>query len=87
MRDEIDAILSFIGTSSLTNEEFNDLTLTEPYTQQELYSAIYSMFITRGEAQNIYDNLYYYFKAKGETFNQAKTAQSNIFIGDTCEPL
>ncbi len=85
MRDFLNFILGFIGSTSLTDVEFDELTITAYGNDVETHDALKALLIERDEAPEIIDQLKFYFLAKGVTAlsddAQPDTAQSNIFIG------
>lgn len=82
MRDFIDAILAFIGTSSLTDVEFDDLTIVSYGYDQETYEAIDAVLQARDGVSTFRDRLTEYFEAKGvEISTPQPTAKSHIFVG------
>ncbi len=82
MRDFLDAILSFIGAASLTNDEFTSLTVTVPEYSVANYTALLSVLDAREMVTNTRDKLRYFFLAKGVAVGEAATAsKSNIFLG------
>lgn len=85
LRDFLDAILSFIESESLTDEEFDGLPedLTEEYTK-ETYLALKTVLENREGVSGQAKRLKLYFIAKGVDLSDtgsAKTPKSNIFIG------
>lgn len=81
MRSFINAILSFIGSESLTDEEFDGLTITVYGYDQATYEAIDAVIAARDSSSNMRTRLGYYFQAKGVSITSVSQAQSNIFIG------
>ena len=81
MRDFIDAILSFIGASSLTDDEFATFTISiESYTAA-LYLEILSVLDSRELVSSTRDRLTYYFQARGVEVVESSPARSNIYAG------
>lgn len=85
MRDFLDAILDFIGSESLTDEEFEsiDTELEAEYTK-EVYLALKGVLEARESVSGQPKKLKLYFVAKGIDLSDAGaavTAKSNIFIG------
>lgn len=85
MRDFIDAILAFIGASSLTDDEFNSLTITEYGLDSETYEAILAVIDARETVSNTRDRLTYYFQAAGVEVVAPSAGQSNIYMGSVLE--
>lgn len=80
MRDFLNAILSFIEASSLTNEEFDSLTVSVPEYTKEVYEALLGVLESRESVSNTRDRLRYYFLARGVEVDEPK-GRSNIFVG------
>lgn len=85
MRDFLDAILDFIGSESLTDEEFESLSedLEQDYTK-EVYLALKGVLEARESVSGQPKKLKLYFVAKGVDISDAGAAvtpKSNIFIG------
>ena len=85
MRDFLNAILAFIGTSSLTDEEFESIEADIPSYgyDMETFTAIKMLLIERDETTESMERLQFYFMAKGLSFSvdPEQPAKSNIFIG------
>lgn len=83
MRDFLDAILAFIGSSSLTDDEFDALTISSYGYDQETYEALAAVLEGRSASSTLTDRLKYFFLSKGVEVAEAETeARSNIYIGD-----
>lgn len=84
MRDFLDAILDFIGSESLTDEEFEsiDEELEADYTK-EVYLALKGVLEARESVSGQPKKLKLYFVAKGIDVSDTSsvTPKSNIFIG------
>lgn len=85
MRDFLDSILEFIGCESLTDEEFQTISLTEPpaYTS-EAYDALKTVLQARENVSDQVKRLKFYFIAKGVDLSgtsPVKKPVSHIFIG------
>lgn len=86
MRDFLDAILEFIGSESLTDEEFDvidALGLTLEYSK-DVYLALRSMLEAREVVSDQVKRLKLYFIARGTDVAATPTiptAKSNIFLG------
>lgn len=82
MRQFFDDILSFIVTTSLTNQEFESCTSTVPIYAQSTYDDLSRVLDSRGGSATVFqDRLKNYFLARGANIEPAKTGKSNIFIG------
>lgn len=85
LREFLDDILDFIGSESMTDEEYDSLPagLSEEYTK-ETYLALKGVLETRDSVSGQPKKLKLYFIAKGVDLSDAgaaKTPKSNIFIG------
>ncbi len=82
MRDFLDSILSFIGSESLTDGEFDGVEATiEDYTQ-EIFNELKAILEARENVSDQLAKLTHYFQAKGiEVMDTEKTPTSQIFIG------
>jgi hypothetical protein len=85
LRDFIDAILAFIGTTSLTNEEFAWFTVTDQEYTQTLYAEMILMLDSREAISSTRDRLTSYFEARGVTVTEPAAGVSKIFLGDVLE--
>lgn len=85
MRDFLNAILEFIQSESLSDDEFDSLELSETtsYTVA-VYSALKTILEARDGVSDQIARLRTYFMARGVDVNAtpaARTPTSNIFIG------
>lgn len=84
MRDFINSILSFIGSTSLTDSEYISMDLTNQlanvYTTQ-LYTEIGKVLLAREAISSVTDRLQNLFLAKGVTVTPVAKGASNILIG------
>lgn len=81
MRDTLDAILLFIGSTSLTDSEWNSIEqegINEPLNQ---YNELLKILLARESVSSTSDRLAYYFRAMGLTIGDPNKAKSNIFVG------
>lgn len=85
MRDFLNAILAFIGTSSLIDEEFEQMEdeISSFGYNMETFTAIKMLLVERDETTETTERLQFYFMAKGLDFDidPASPPQSNILIG------
>lgn len=81
MRNKIDAILILIGTSTLTNNEYQTIVTADPQNNNEEYIAVLSVLIGRGSSEVTLDRLYFYYKALGTDIGEPKVIKSNLFVG------
>lgn len=79
-RTEIDAILAFIGTTSLTDDEWSSMDIDDESNDRDVYEALLLVLDERGSLTNYQDRLTSYYAAKGISF-EAATGKSNIFVG------
>ena len=81
MRNKIDAILILIGTSTLTDNEYQTIVTADPQNNNEEYIAVLSVLIGRGSSEVTLDRLYFYYKALGTDIGEPKVIKSNLFVG------
>lgn len=85
MRDFLNAILAWIGSTSLTDDEYNSIDqtgLTVAVYNTALYNQVGAVLISREAVSTVTDRLRYFFLAKGVTVDPISSAKSNIYIGD-----
>lgn len=84
MRDWLNAILIFIGTSTLTDLEYaaidTDLLTLNTYNQAA-YDALAAVLDSREAVSTLQDRLVAFFEAKGVSVAEADTAKSEIYLG------
>jgi len=90
LRSFLDAILAFIGTTSLTDIEYEDIdisVLTVSVYDQALYTALAQVLVDRDAISTTKDRLGFLFKSKGLIIDETTVTQakSNIFIGAVLE--
>lgn len=82
MRDFLNGILTFIGTASLTDVEFDALTITSYGYDQATYDALYFVLDDREAVSSLKDRLTAYFTAKGVSLSTTTDpGKTNIFVG------
>lgn len=81
MRDFLNSILSFIGSTSLTDDEFETVEATHPIYDQATYNDLSRILQGRENVSIFQDRLTKYYQAKGVDVAPRNTATSNIFIG------
>ena len=84
MRDWLNAILGFIGSTTLTDQEYAGMNLLNVETQvysQAAYDALSAVLLTRENVSQMQARLVGVFKAKGTEVNPADTAKTNILLG------
>ena len=88
MRSFLNAILSFINSESLTDEEFETIEITVQDYSLSTYLELKNILETREAVSTQLEKLSYYFKAKGLEISDSDssyTPVSNIFIGGSLE--
>lgn len=82
MRTILNAVLAFIGATSLTDDEFNAIDPGLDTTDNEaVYDVLLEIIEDRESVSNFAERLLYYYKAKGEDFAAAEP-ETNILLGD-----
>lgn len=83
MRVFLNGILSFIGSESLTDEEFDSLTITQQNYSTATYEALRGVLQSREMVSGQLRKLKAYFRIKGADVGSEKAtpAVSNIFVG------
>jgi hypothetical protein len=87
LRDFLNAILVFIGSTSLTDVEFDGIDGELAYGyNQATYSALSLVLDSRESVSSLQDRLKYFFQSKGVTVSEVVPAgKTNIYIGDVLE--
>lgn len=80
IRDFLNAVLAFIGAASLTDEEFDSLTIESYGYDSATYEALLAVLDSREALSNDRTRLQYFFLAKGVEVS-APAGSSNIFVG------
>jgi hypothetical protein len=81
MRDYLNAVLSFIGSESLTDDEFDSIDLEDTNDQVANYNSLLSILQARDVVSGMTTRLQYYYLAKGVEVSAPNNAVSNIFVG------
>ncbi len=81
MRVYLDAVLTFIGAESLTDEEFDSIDLEDTDDQVATYNALLVILQGRDLVSDMTTRLQYYYQAKGVQVTAPNNANSNIFVG------
>lgn len=84
MRDFLNFILNFIGSSTLTDDEFLEFSALDFGNNLGTFTALKMLLIERDEATETEDRLKYYFLGKGVAGiadDVVDAPRSNIFIG------
>ncbi len=86
MRTFIDGILDFIGSTSLTDDEWTSLSdLTEQVYNLENYTRILATIDARETVSGTRERFTDYFKAAGVAISEtpeSEQGKSNIFVGE-----
>lgn len=85
MRDWLNAIFTFIGTSSLTDQEYNGMNFVDMVAQtynQAAYDNLSAVLLARESASTMQSRLVGVFKAKGADIKELEIAKTNIYLGD-----
>ena len=85
MRDFIDAILTFIEAATLSDEEFDALTIEAAALDAETYAAIDAVLDSREDISTAKDRLLKYFQAGGVDVGPIESPKSQIFVGGALE--
>ena len=81
MRAFFNAILAVLGTSSLTDEEFETCEATVALYNQATYDDLSAVLASRELVTDLQDRLIAYYAAAGFQVVPADTAKSNIYLG------
>ncbi len=82
MRDYLNDILEFIGVDSLTDIEFDSITLEETTDQVAVYNVLLNILEARELVSTMRSRLQNYFLAKGvEGVVLPPAPVTNIFVG------
>lgn len=85
MRDWMNAIFAFIGTTSLTDVEYNSinfLNITSQVYNQAAYDELSKVLTSREAVSTMQKRLLGVFQAKGAEITAIETAKTNIYLGD-----
>ena len=81
MRDFLNAILGFIGTTALTDAEFATIEAVAPVYDVNLYAELMSVLISREAVSSVRDRLRHFFMARAINVGEIQAGRSNIFVG------
>lgn len=82
MRDFLNSIFAFIGTASLSDEEFDSLTIESYGYDQATYDALIGVLNSREAVSTMKDRLTAYFTARGASISQStNTGSTQIWAG------
>lgn len=84
MRAFLNQILVFISAGTLTDEEFDSLTIEDAAYNQATYNALKAILVARAPVSNLPTRLLRYFQSTGATVSDdaTYTAKSDIYLGD-----
>jgi hypothetical protein len=85
MRDYLNAILQFVSAESLTDEEFEAITLESTVDQVAVYNVLLGVLEAREVVSAMTTRLQNYFLAKGVAVSEPSSPASNIFVGSCIE--
>jgi hypothetical protein len=81
-RDFLNAVLAWIQTSSLTDEEYDSVSLVSAGYDQSTYAALSLVLDSRESVSSLQDRLKAFFESKGvEVTAVVSSGKSNIFLG------
>lgn len=81
LREFLNNILAFIGSESLTDDEFGSVGDIELEYDKYSYGALDSVLEARESVSDARDRLRNYYLARGVVLDAVEVAKSNIFIG------
>jgi hypothetical protein len=81
MRDFLNAVLAFIGSASLSDDEFSGLEIESASYNSATYDALLAILDARETVSNTRDRLRYYFLARNVSISETSAGKSNIYIG------
>lgn len=85
MRSFLNSILAWIGTTSLTDEEFDSIDLETAAWDQATYDALSAVLVAREAVSSMQDRLKMTFQSRGIEIDgdpARVNASTNILIGD-----
>lgn len=85
MRDWLNAVLIFIGTTSMTDAEYaaiNVVGMTSQVYNQAAYDQLSALLLSREAVSTMQSRLTGVFQAKGAEITAVVTAKTNIYLGD-----
>jgi hypothetical protein len=86
LRDFLNAILVFIGSTSLTDDEFDAVDLETAAYDQATFAALSLVLDSRESVSSLQDRLKWFFQSKGVSVSEVVPAgKTNIYIGDVLE--
>jgi predicted CopG family antitoxin len=81
LRAFLNSILFFIGTTSLTDEEFETVTATVTIYDQVTYDNLANILKDRESVSTYVDRLTFYYRAAGVEVQPSALGTSNVFLG------
>ena len=86
MRDFINSILAFIGTTAVTDAEFAMIRAITPVYDQDLYIDLVAILDSREAVTTTRDRLRYFFLARGIPVGPVPiTGKSRILVGEVLD--
>lgn len=86
MRAFLNGILTFIGSTSLTDDEFDSIDLESAGYDQPTFAALSLILESRESVSDMQNRLKLFFQAKGVTVSDVvPEGKTNIYIGDVLE--
>lgn len=85
MRDDLDDILIFIGSTSLTDLEFESIDDTNIEVKANEYTQLKLILESRESVSTMLDRLSYYYLAQGVAVIASTKAKTNILVGASLE--
>lgn len=84
LRTFLNNILAWIGTSSLTDEEYESIELEAAAWDQATYDVLSAVLVARDQVSSMQDRLLKTFQSRGVEITGAASpnASTNILIGD-----
>ena len=81
MRDFLNSILTFIGTATLSDMEYDSIELESATYDQQSYLALSQVLQSREAVSTIQSRLVAFYKARGVDVDPHSVASSNILLG------
>jgi hypothetical protein len=81
MRAYLNTILLFIGSTTLTDIEWDEITITDQSDDLGVYAVLQDILNARESVSGLLDRLSYYFLAKGVDVSTEVEATTEIFVG------
>ena len=86
IRDFLNGVLAFLGAASLSDEEFDSLSIESAAYDVDTYGALLVVIDAREMVSGLRDRLRYLFLAKGVDVSASTPSKSNVLVGSVlCE--